>query len=537
MARWPLASKASKAAQETVPAGEQRVNRRTSKSNARSLCGRTRIATQACPNGQATVIPTIEQSDSPADAALREPSRPSQPAKEEANWGQTLLFGALAAALLCWVAFYNGYPIVTGDSGGYLYSGAFHVGIWPFRAPGYGAFMKWTRLGISNWLTIAAQAVIVVYVLHEALAYLIGGKKEYVDRCLLYGTCILAALTGLPWLVSELMPDVFAGVLLLCAFLLAFDGELHVGRRIVLFCTMTMCVASHTSLLPIALLFFVALIVLRLVDRQSLAVPPIRHVLAWLLVPIIAAGFYTAFQNQAMGLGFSLSPTKNYFLLGRLFGNGMAQDFLLQNCPTQSFISCRYLPHLPHHQSEFLFQHPLINNLRGHDDEVKAIIRGAIFANPGRFVIASAKEAWLQLFALRTGGDTRLQILTDANFYDILRVIPKEFQPFFIAKQFNDRLFPLTDALASVHVGIFWLSATLCFWFAWQRRFALIDKFLVSAVLFLVINAAVCGALSGLDDRYQGRVAWVMPFCLFTYLCCALREWKSGTARQDPIHS
>ena len=481
-------------------------------------------------------MPTTEQSALPVDAARHEPNpQPQRQKGEDPGWGQTLLFGALAAGLFCWVAFYNGYPVVTPDSGGYLYSGAFNVPVWPFRAPGYGTFMKWTRLGTTNWFTIAAQALMVVYILRETLAHLVGGQKRYIERCLLYGACALVLLTGLPWLVSELMPDVFAGVLFLCAYLLTFAGELGRGKRIVLVLILTICVASHTSFLPIACLFVVTLMALRFMDRQSPTLPPIRPVLAWLLVPILAAGFYTAFQNQAMGLGFSLSPTKYDFLLGRLFGNGMAEDYLRENCSKQAFISCRYLAHLPHHQSEFLFQHPLIRDLKGHDDEVKAIIHGAISANPGRFVVASANEAWLQLFSLRTGGDTRLDVLTDVNFFDILRVIPREFQPFFIGKQFTGFLWPLTDAMASVHVGIFWMSVAMCAVLAWRRRFARIDKFFVSAVLFLIINAAVCGALSGLDDRYQSRVAWLMPFCLLAYVACALREWKSGVVRRDPI--
>lgn len=483
-------------------------------------------------------MPTTEQCANPADAALREPNpQPRRGKDEETGWGQTLLFGVLAAGLFCWVAFYNGYPVVTPDSGSYLYSGAFNVPVWPFRAPGYGAFMKWTRLSVTNWFTIAAQSLIVVYVLRETLVHLVGGEKKYLERCLLYGVCALALLTGLPWLVSELMPDVFAGVLFLCAYLLTFAGELSPGRRIALILILTVCVASHTSFLPIASLFVVTLMVLRFMDRQTHNLPPIRPVLAWLIVPILAAGFYTAFQNQAMGLGFSLSPTKYDFLLGRLFGNGMAEDYLRQNCSKQAFISCRYLSHLPHHQSEFLFEHPLIRDLKGHDGEVKAIVHGAIFANPERFAINSVKESLLQLVTLRTGGDTRLHVLTDANFFDILRVIPKEFQPFFIAKQFNDRLFPVTDAFARVHTAMFWFSAAGCLLFAWRRRFARINQFLFAAVLFLMINAAVCGALSGLDDRYQSRVAWIMPFCLLIYFSCALREWKSGTARQDPIHS
>ncbi len=33
-------------------------------------------------------------------------------------------------------------------------------------------------------------------------------------------------------------------------------------------------------------------------------------------------------------------------------------------------------------------------------------------------------------------------------------------------------------------------------------------------MLFLIANAAVCGFGSSTHDRYQGRVAWLLPFAL-----------------------
>jgi hypothetical protein len=481
---------------------------------------------------------TAEQSHSQVETAPEETRREPQPAQEEDGneWRRTFLFGAAAAGLFCLVGFYNGYPVLTADSGSYLYSGAFHAAVWPFRAPGYGAFIKWTRLRTSTWLTIAAQAAIVVYMLRVTLAHLIRSDRKYLDRCLLSCACALATLTGLPWLVSELMPDVFVGVLFLSAFLLVFAGELVLWQRAVLAVILTISIASHTSLLPIASLYVVALLALRLADRQAYGPPPAKSVLAWLLVPILAAGFYAAIENRKMGLGFSLSPTKDYFLLGRLFGNGMAADYLRQNCPERGFIACRYLSNLPQNEADFMFIHPLVRELKGHDDEIKAIARGAILANPGKFLISSAQQTLRQLVALRTGGDTRLHILSDDNFYFIRMVAPAEFRPFFISKQFSDRLFPLTDAMAPIHTAVFWFSVAVCPLFVMIGRFPRVNRLLAAAIAFLVINAAVCGSLSGAYDRYQSRAAWILPLCLISYICSVIWEWSSGALRKSAIH-
>jgi peptidoglycan/LPS O-acetylase OafA/YrhL len=48
----------------------------------------------------------------------------------------------------------------------------------------------------------------------------------------------------------------------------------------------------------------------------------------------------------------------------------------------------------------------------------------------------------------------------------------------------------------------------------------------VSAVVIgLLVNAAVCGILSGVTDRYQGRSAWVLPTLAFMIL---LRVWRQS---------
>jgi len=91
----------------------------------------------------------------------------------------------------------------------------------------------------------------------------------------------------------------------------------------------------------------------------------------------------------------------------------------------------------------------------------------------------------------------------------------------------------LPDTVSPFHTTIFWLSLVLSLAFAWAARFTRVNKFLASAILFLVINAAVCGALAGVYDRYQSRVAWIIPFCLITYICNLIAERRRGVARQN----
>ncbi|HXP78578.1 MAG TPA: hypothetical protein VN976_01620 [Verrucomicrobiae bacterium] len=452
-----------------------------------------------------------------------------QPEKVKGELGVRRLFvGALAAFALVSIALYNGYPTVFSDTGGYLLTGKYFVALAPFRAPGYAIFTRLTSMGISAWFTIVVQAAMVVYVLYETCDYLTEGDRKFADLYFLASVCVLTALTSLPWLISLLMPDVFAGLLFLSAFLLAFAEELKPIQRLVLAVIFTISIAAHTSLLPIAALFVVVAVILRLrqTNRTARAFLSTRSVLVWLLVPILAAGIFTAALNRQMGLGFRLSPSRNAFLMARLFGDGLAADFLRENCPKQDFISCEYLSQLPQTQEEFLFQHPLYLELKGHEDEMEKIVRGTILAYPVRFAASSAKETLLQLASLRTGDEIRSYGAREWNSNVIPLVFPGDFQAFINGREYRDRLTSLADGAAALDATVFWLSLATCLLLARKGRFRRVNLFFYSAIAYLVINAAICATFAGVYDRYQGRVAWILPLCLTAYVYCLARDWK-----------
>ena len=459
----------------------------------------------------------------------------SLPAKESQEYlARRLFIGALAVCGLISVALYNGYPTVFSDTGGYLLTGKFFVALPPFRAPGYAIFSNLTSQGISAWYTIAAQAAMVVYVLYETCIFLVDGDRKFADVCFLAGICALVALTSLPWLVSLVMPDVFAAVLFLCAFLLAFAAELGVKRRIALAAIFAISVAAHSSLFPIALFFVVTVLLLRYFSSSPLTRFSTRSVLGWLLVPIVAAGFVTAELNREMGLGFELSPSRSAFMLARLFGDGLASDFLHDSCPQSRFISCRYLSHLPTSQEHFLFWDPLYPELlKGHQDEMEKIVRGTIRAYPLRFAISSAKETLLQLTTLRTGDEIRSFGAKEWNSGVIPRVFPRDWQAFVNSREYRDRLIPLANAASTVDTGVFWLSLAICLLIARTGRFERVNAFFYSTIAYLLINATICATFAGVYDRYQSRVAWMIPFCLSAYIGCYVKDWKPWSAIEE----
>jgi len=320
----------------------------------------------------------------------------------------------------------------------------------------------------------------------------------------------------------------------LCAFLLAFAAELGVMRRIALAALFAISAAAHSSLFPIALFFVIAVLLLRYFSGSPLTGLSTRSVLGWLLVPVIAAGFVTAELNREMGLGFELSPSRSAFMLARLFGDGLASDFLHDSCPQSRFISCRYLSHLPTSQEHFLFWDPLYPELlKGHQDEMEKIVRGTIRAYPLRFAISSAKETLLQLTTLRTGDEIRSFGAKEWNSGVIPRVFPRDWQAFVNSREYRDRLIPLANAASTVDTGVFWLSLAICLLIARTGRFERVNAFFYSTIAYLLINATICATFAGVYDRYQSRVAWMIPFCLSAYIGCYVKDWKPWSVIEE----
>jgi len=438
---------------------------------------------------------------------------------------RSLLIHAAAVCSLLWVALSNGYPIVFSDTGSYLLTGDMLIALWPFRSPGYSIFTKLASLGLSAWLVVGVQAIIVVYVLNKTCQYLLAYERRYHDICLLASVSILAALTSLPWLASQLMPDVLAGIVFLSSFLLAFDNHLSSRSRLFLAAILMISAAAHTSLLPIATLFVALLIIVKLILHLRRTAALRGLVLASLVLPLAAAGLSTATLNYRMHLGFTFSPSGQLFMLSRLFADGLAADFLRENCPNRPFPACRYLSNLPQTQTQFLFENrPLLRELTGHPEEMNEIVRGTLATYKLRFFASSAKETLLQLAAIRTGDEVRS---FHANAWDtnaLGQVFPGDLRAFLHSRQSRGQFLPWANAAAAIDTVAFWLSVAICLAFIWFKAMGRLNHFFYAAMVFLLINAAVCATFSGVFDRYQSRVAWLAAFCATIYLCSWFKD-------------
>ncbi|MCC6186456.1 MAG: hypothetical protein IT256_04820, partial [Chitinophagaceae bacterium] len=107
----------------------------------------------------------------------------------------------LSAFVLMFFAFFDNFPIVTGDTGSYISSG-FSLKPPIDRPIFYGLFIRFTSLGASVWLTVFVQCFILAYVVIQFLRKSIVGIS---NMHILAIVIFLSFFTICGWFASQLM--------------------------------------------------------------------------------------------------------------------------------------------------------------------------------------------------------------------------------------------------------------------------------------------------------------------------------------------
>jgi hypothetical protein len=233
---------------------------------------------------------------------------------------------ALAALILVWPAFWNGYPLVFADTGTYL-GQALEIYLGWDRPPFYSVFLFATHWRATLWLPVLAQGLVVAHLLGVTLRAL-GRPNPWL---LLPVVLALSVLTGLPWVTAQLIPDVFTGVVVLALWLLGFKAKLlSAGERFWLVVLGAVSIAFHQSHVPLTFglaLCGAALLLVRCGPR--LAVKGAARMAG----PAVVAVFALVAVNFVGHGRASLSPFGPVFVATRLIYDGPGMDLLRRVCP------------------------------------------------------------------------------------------------------------------------------------------------------------------------------------------------------------
>ncbi len=404
------------------------------------------------------------------------------------------------------------------------------------RSPVYGFFLYgFDKLG-GVWLVAAIQALIcawTVFLLWRAAA---PGAGEWTYLALTGG---LALGSTLPFFATFIMPDVFAGVAAAGFVLLTVYGpRLSRWERWIVVAILAFAYTVHAShmltalaaMVPAALLFW---------WFKAPRGPVARGYGLSLLAMIAAVGATKAYEG-AFHMRTGMPLHRPPFLMARVLADGPGREYLRKvcKCPDKPYVICRAM-HAPLTRSDDILweESPLIgafNALKSPDLQLRmeaeegAFVKGAVLNDPMGQLQASLENWADQLTRISVHDPLRdpRQFLAN-EYWKTTRLVDMIPNPE-ACKPIGPGCKPPFDMGLTKH----WHELVMAFaavFLAWRLsrpdvRADLAERTdpwsraavpLVVATLILagmiVLNAGVCGIISGAFSRYQARIVWLWP--------------------------
>lgn len=324
----------------------------------------------------------------------------------------------------------------------------------------------------------------------------------------------IALFTSLPWFVSFAMPDVLAGFgILSMSLFVAFHNSLFKTEKLFLAAVVSFAVTSHASHIPLLMgLSIVGSLCLFMMRQKTQTT---FRAYLWTISPVLIALMLTTIVNF-VSFGETSVTAKRYPLtLARSIVDGPSKLHLENNCDKYNYAICDIYDVFPSSIEALLWQETGLRYKATPEqlDQIRieepTIVKRAMAEYPLLTITANAKNIVHQIMLVGLGDFVMgKEIVTPGNS-DLTHGI----------QLVNN------DANFSFHVPFFdrvqYLAAFACFvvliLLVLFRRNILhyTDLIMITMVTSgLLGNAAVCAIFSGVTERYQGRVMWVLPIVL-----------------------
>jgi hypothetical protein len=451
-------------------------------------------------------------------------------------------------------AFVNRQPIMYPDSVGYFHSGYAAIkqaksildahqgspaptapaltsrqadGVTTARSVYYGlTYVAGYWLG-GVWALALGQALVVLAALVLAARHAV--PLDPLRRIAVLGA--LVVLTGLNVFAVAAMPDLFAGLMLLAvALVLAYAPQmtrLEYAFWLGLIALAGLYHKAHLAILAVTLV---------------LAAPLVWRRRGRDLLLLAGAGLLAWVGHMAVDVAVTKAtgkpPIAPPFLLARLVGDGTAERYLRDVCPKRKLATCAFLDKMPMTENDFLWSREPDRSVMGGADrqtraaiaaESGAIVLGTLQAYGGEEAAAAARNVMRQLgdvgvseYGLTPKDEVApIPMLAWALDHYAKSAIAQGWMP----------LMEISVLMRSVYfaalVGIGMML--------WQRGRGQLPKdsdevgFVLLLLIGIAANALVAGAISGVFDRYQGRVAWLASLGFAVLLVKMLNERRSSS--------
>ncbi|HEX2901025.1 MAG TPA: hypothetical protein VHS96_15005, partial [Bacteroidia bacterium] len=431
----------------------------------------------------------------------------------------------------CLPAIWNGFPLVYSDTGAYLAT-AFEGQVPLARPTGYGLFIRWTSLGGNVWLPLVAQSLLFSWLLLRTVRVVLPENARLGHAVAM---AVTVGLTGMGWYASQLMPDIFAGLVVLGFFVLLFDADLGwLGKGAVAIAMYIFCFShySHAALLLGLAGAMAAFALLQRLRRRKLSFGIDR--IAWALVPALLAVLTFFSVNHVNGFGWRMTRSSHVFTMARLSETGLLRDYLHETCPEKQWPLCPYADSLPGTAAEFIWNDDSPFKRTGYWENSREGYDSLLtdFFRRGNFVKGYLKEAckagYAQLFALSVGEGVTPYNESSSPYKFFERAMPDQIGPYLASEQFEREFsFEWEKKILWVTMAVSVLLI-LGIWILGGR--GLPSKWVwlsVIACAGYVMNAILTGALANVYSRLQSRVAWLIPLAVCLYVVSFLRKRQS----------
>jgi hypothetical protein len=347
------------------------------------------------------------------------------------------------------------------------------------------------------WLLIIAQAIAAAFVCSVAL-FLFGANVRGAS----WKLAALAVATPIAFVSCVIVPDIFAGLVIgvIVLFATAY-GSLSRGVRIACVLIAAAGIAFHASHKPLALGLTVLAAAWMLLAGRGKAPTP-REQWAVLFAPLLlGVGVSVALNFAAFG-GASLTGKRYPLTLARSVAEGPGKWYLDKNCPHLKYAICEVYPHgVPGTIDSFLW------GVNGVKERATPEQMDRIRAEEADVVLAATRAYPFEEFKRLGRNYARQLVLFRPGVGLDQRIVLDQGQnPVLVPAQYDRTWVNLVGTLSIVG-----LIGALAFLFVRSRTVRILRPMVALVLCGVLLNDAICVYFSGVTDRYEARVIWLIP--------------------------
>lgn len=453
---------------------------------------------------------------------------------------QKISYFSIAVVILCVPAFYNGFPLLFPDTGGYLYAG-FKNEVGDARVWLYGGFLRHISLWETLWLVVFVQGMLVAGSIYLMFKYFF--KCQYSIQLAIVYTVVVGLTTAISFHVSILMPDVFTPIVLLSFSLLLLAKDLSKRDTILTIFLFMLSSGMHNShlILNWGILILISLSMCLKTWRlrwNDLGVNRRKLLLLATLVSCTYIGVCTLHYSK--GGGFKATRGGQSFLFARFCDFGIAQSYLNEYCGTTDYSICSQVEKLKLGRN-FLWTKTSVFYEKGgwtkEGEEYYGQLVKDILTRPKylkKYIIKSIEATFMQFFYYEMDplGEMRKEMKNSGlikNYfqsYDLAVMESRQFK-----KKYTNTFIERQNTIQQFVIG---LSALLLLLLFWDEKYSKQQKAVAGLLLVgMLVNAFITGATSGVYDRYQSRVAWLISLPAFWFIYSKIEVYRSSRSVKD----